>query len=658
LSDVELTIDIQLKEANKKLDALGKKLDTAAVKGKKLGDANDKAGKKSAKAFEKANKELKAMAAGFLSVAAAQKFYQNVATSAKAMDTLAIFKAAGGSIESLRIQTKGLISDATLAKNANLARTMGISVDEFAQLVNIANAAAKATGESSEFMLESIVKGTARSSKLLLDNLGILVSVGAANKAYAKEKKKDIATLTDYDKKQAFINATIKAGIPLIEQATKAGANNAEAFEQMSATADNVLLAFGSAFRDDIAATAETVGFLADELIRLLKGPQEDIGTTRMNQALDLRNAKQGALEAANFAAGTTGKSGPELAAILRRGLGKGGISRSLIPGVDNAAIDAQKIDMLTRSLSKLTTVQAKQKALFKPTAKKKKKGGGGGKARKFRLSTGQKFAESRQDAASDAYGRLQSIEFDAEEAQLRAQENKDLQAISDGFQAAEEAKAQAQAQAHAKLMEMKRLEAEADAAHAQGIKDALKERQEMERQAHAERQAQAMQAEAAASRAIGIGVELAQTATQMFLTGEEHALEQLAALGLARVGSEFVAKGSLFAAEGVGMAIMGNVPGGVALGALGAGMIGTGLAMGAGSMAITQSLGGGGGADSVASGAAANRGNGTQNIGSSSTTQIVVNYGVNGPHPDETARAVVSAMALANRRGIAPVSR
>lgn len=657
MSDVELTIDIQLKNANAKLDNMGKKLDAAALKGKKLGDANKKAASESAKAFAGMSNSLKGVAAGFVSIAAAQKMYQTVATSAKAMDTLAIFKAAGGSIEKLREQTRGLISDATLAKNANLARTMGISADEFAKLANIANAAAKATGESSEFMLESIVKGTARSSKLLLDNLGILVSVGSANEAYAEKMGKTVKSLTDAEKKQAFINATLTAGIPLINQAAKAGANNAEAFEQMSASADNVILAFGSSFRNELAATAESVGFLADEFIRMLNPGKENTGDAAAAQALNLRRAREASLVAANFAAGTEGKSSGELFAILKAGTGPGGIRRSMIPGAENAKVDAKNITLLARAMIKFSAARGAQGVLFKGPAAKKLAPGGGGKKESSSARAARRFAEATNfggqddgmtfDPLTGFSGDDESAGFDARKraSDFQAGIDKDRNRRNEAKIKADEAAAKA---AEANRIEEQKLEFErldameearmlaADrvAAHQQAINDRL----------HAE-------AMGATRASIGIAVDLAQRATEMFMTGEEHALEQLAALGLARVGSEFVAKGSLFAAEGVGMAIAGNVPGGIALGALGAGMIGTGIAMGAGSMAISQSLPGA--SDAVSSGAVTNRGNGAENIGAATQTQIVVNYGVNGPHPDETAKAIVQGLNLAQRRGI-----
>lgn len=660
MSDVELSIDIQLKEANKKLATLGKQLDQAALKGRKLGDANKKAADKSSKAFQKMGKGLAVMAAGWVSVNAAQKAYQLSATSAKAKDAIAVFEAAGGSVAKLRQQTRGLISDATLARNANLARTMGIDSDQFAKLANIANAAAKSTGESSEFMLESIVKGTARSSKLLLDNLGILVSVGSANEAYAKKVGKTTDALTDYDKKQAFINATLEAGVSVLDDVAAAGANSAEAFDRAEAKFENAANALGNVMRPAIAAVINDIADLAQDWANLMDTTASDKAARVHGRA----KTRDSALNMARKAAGKGFESAglKELQGLVRSG--RGGLGASLSGSMamttrDDPTGDKKRFQEFLGFMRASATLAGRITREHKgsPAPRGGGAGGKGGRGKRgkaslpsfdsqggvgFDPSSGFAFDDtSAEDADFEKRARMR--EFLEGEARFEAKRLEDKAKAS--AQAAEVAEAQrleAQDAEFARLdalEEARMLAAERVAAHQQAINDRLHQ-----------------EAMGATRASIGIAVDLAQRATEMFMSGEEHALEQLAALGLARVGTEFVAKGSLFAAEGVGMAIAGNVPGGIALGALGVGMIGTGIGMGAGSMAITQSLPKGMGSaigDAVSSGAVTNRGNGAENIGASTQTQIVVNYGVNGPHPDETAKAIVSGLNLAQRRGI-----
>lgn len=658
MSDVELSIDIQLKEANKKLATLGKQLDQAALKGKKLGDANKKAADKSSKAFQKMGKGLAVMAAGWISVNAAQKAYQLSATSARAKDAITVFEAAGGSIAKLRKQTRGLISDATLAKNANLARTMGISADQFAELANIANAAAKSTGESSEFMLESIVKGTARSSKLLLDNLGILVSVGSANEAYAKQNKKTVATLTDWDKKQAFINATLDAGFDVLNDVAAAGANAAEAFDRAEAKFDNAAQALGEVMRPAITAVINEIADLAQAWADLMSTTQHDkaarverTGKTRRSSLAMARKAAGAGFENAGL------KELQALARTGRSGMGAASAGTLTMTTKDDPTGEKARFRDFLGFMKTAATLAGRITREAKGAPLPKGGGKGGRVVRGARgLSVRDPSLSDLDDQFSDlgVNGNLErgggGAQFaGADPFALAEQEQREMLAA----EAASDLEAQKEGdrQVHDFKMDQKRQEAIQLATDRDNTRAAQEAEKDMNAEIHAERMAQAQMGEQAAARGIAIGVELAQTATQMFMTGEEHALEQLAALGLARVGQEFIAKGSLFAAEGVGMAIMGNVPGGIALGALGAGMIGTGIAMGAGSMAITQSLPGS--SDAVSSGAVSNRGNGAENIGASTATNIVVNYGVNGPHPDETAKAIVSGLNLAQRRGI-----
>ena len=78
--------------------------------------------------------------------------------------------------------------------------------------MEISRASARAFGESVGFMFDSIVKGIGRQSKLILDNLGIIVSAEDAYRKYAASIGKSKDQLTEMEKKQAFLNATLEAG--------------------------------------------------------------------------------------------------------------------------------------------------------------------------------------------------------------------------------------------------------------------------------------------------------------------------------------------------------------------------------------------------------------------------------------------------------------
>lgn len=121
-------------------------------------------------------------------------------------------KDADAMLAKMRELSLGTISDLELMKKANQALLLGLPVDRFGEILAIARSSAKATGQSMEFMLESIVTGLGRGSKLMLDNLGIVFDVNKAYDEYAKSVGKTASQLTDAEKKQAFINKALAVG--------------------------------------------------------------------------------------------------------------------------------------------------------------------------------------------------------------------------------------------------------------------------------------------------------------------------------------------------------------------------------------------------------------------------------------------------------------
>lgn len=76
-------------------------------------------------------------------------------------------------LQGLRDATRGTVSDLELMKNAVKASNFKIPLQELAKLFEFARRRAKETGESVQFLVESITTGIGRKSPLILDNLGI-----------------------------------------------------------------------------------------------------------------------------------------------------------------------------------------------------------------------------------------------------------------------------------------------------------------------------------------------------------------------------------------------------------------------------------------------------------------------------------------------------
>lgn len=76
-------------------------------------------------------------------------------------------------LQGLRNQVKGTVTDLQLMKMAVSANTLGLPVKELGNLFQFAAKMAQDTGQSVDYLVDSIVRGIGRKSALILDNLGI-----------------------------------------------------------------------------------------------------------------------------------------------------------------------------------------------------------------------------------------------------------------------------------------------------------------------------------------------------------------------------------------------------------------------------------------------------------------------------------------------------
>lgn len=81
-----------------------------------------------------------------------------------------------GLLDNLRQSTSGTVSDLNLMKAAVNAKNFNIPLNQLGTLLEFAGRRAKDTGQSVDYLVESIVTGIGRKSPLILDNLGISAS--------------------------------------------------------------------------------------------------------------------------------------------------------------------------------------------------------------------------------------------------------------------------------------------------------------------------------------------------------------------------------------------------------------------------------------------------------------------------------------------------
>ena len=138
-------------------------------------------------------------------------------------------------IKDLRKMSGETMSTAEIMGKASQAMILGIDPTKLSKMMEISRASARAFGKDVGFMFESIAIGVGRQSKLILDNLGIIVSAGAAYEKYAKILGKSTKELTELERKQAFLNATLEAGERILNQIDTSTMTNLEKMQKLKA---------------------------------------------------------------------------------------------------------------------------------------------------------------------------------------------------------------------------------------------------------------------------------------------------------------------------------------------------------------------------------------------------------------------------------------
>ena len=149
----------------------------------------------------------------------------------------------------LRLATDGTMSSMDLLKQANNAMILGITKnsDEMAEMFDIAQRLGEALGVDTAHAVESLITGIGRQSRLMLDNIGIVVKTEEAYENYAKKLRTTTDRLTDVQKKEAFLNATMESARKKVAQLGKETDSNIKSWNRFGATLKNVATDVGSA---------------------------------------------------------------------------------------------------------------------------------------------------------------------------------------------------------------------------------------------------------------------------------------------------------------------------------------------------------------------------------------------------------------------------
>ena len=175
------------------------------------------------------------------------------------------------------------------------ATAAGFSSSQIAALGNVAKGASLALGRDMTDALNRLIKGSAKLEPELLDELGIMVRLDDAARDYASQLGTTVENLTQYQKRQAFVNAVIEEGTRNFSGIADAIQPNA--YDQLSAALADLLKDSVQFINKGLAPMAR---FFSNSTAGLVGGVILFASTIR--GAL-LPGLTQGAQRMANFAA-------------------------------------------------------------------------------------------------------------------------------------------------------------------------------------------------------------------------------------------------------------------------------------------------------------------------------------------------------------------
>ncbi len=228
-----------------------------------------------------------ALVAGMTTLAVKAGKFDQVAAAFKNM-AASQGQDADAMLANMKRATDGMVSSVDLMVNANKAMMLGLPIERFDELMGVAKSAAESTGQSMEYMLESIVLGIGRQSRLILDNLGIIVDAEDAYAKYAATVGKSASQLTDAEKKQAFLNEALRVGKENAENAGRGTDNANKAWERFKAKVEDASISLGSSLAPAIVATLSSITDLIGALDEMGKSDTAQHWSLRAQQAFEV----------------------------------------------------------------------------------------------------------------------------------------------------------------------------------------------------------------------------------------------------------------------------------------------------------------------------------------------------------------------------------
>jgi hypothetical protein len=115
-------------------------------------------------------------------------------------------------LQNVRDITKAQLTIAETAQQLSLSLSAGFNEEQIEGLSVVALKASRALGRDLNDAYTRVVRGSAKLETELLDELGIYTKIDPATRAYAAAIGKSVTELTEFERRQAFVNSVIEEG--------------------------------------------------------------------------------------------------------------------------------------------------------------------------------------------------------------------------------------------------------------------------------------------------------------------------------------------------------------------------------------------------------------------------------------------------------------
>ena len=197
----------------------------------------------------------------------------------------------------------GTVGSTELMTMANNAMLLGIteSEDQMAQMFDTAQRLARAVGEDAAFGVNSLVTGIGRQSKLMLDNLGIMIDTNQAYEDYAKEIGVSVTALDDQQRKVAFTNAALEEAERLANNLGGEQLTLSDSMNQTRVAVENMAIAIGEFLAPVVKNIAELLTGATNWVTDFMRGLTETELDTTIRQLQELGVETRGLMQLENI---------------------------------------------------------------------------------------------------------------------------------------------------------------------------------------------------------------------------------------------------------------------------------------------------------------------------------------------------------------------